>query len=495
MKTVNSVLVSLTTLALTACGGGDSSNSGSTGNTTAMTGKVIDGYVVGATVFLDINNNGMLDSDEPNAISSLDGDYKLDLTDYQAQCATVVPTIVQVPIGAEDMDLGVVKEAYEMVIPPSYDPLAELSDRHLTPLTTMLWESVESNGEFATNSKGKHCDEIWADQAGINQSRTILENQMRTTSMHYNISEEDIYSDFIARGDESLTAKAQEIVRGLQKGYADTLTLNKNLDDNQEGNISYYFNISYSSDGLDTEVFNWRKDVMISTFDANVNNTSNIITNIKSDLETEISLYGSTQSVYQEFDNYNIESFVAFHDWSNNGNYTCQIRETLTTFVENNQYVISNDAFGNNMTDITECTTENAQEIERIKEIRLMDSKDSWNDFTAASNVYFADSINDLHEFYNFAENHETLDLEAMIANLNSVVYTDFDLNLVSDADHVSKMWFYMDGENSVQVHKNIVADNVVDNMIRVTIYPNHTRKHETSFDGGLTWEDTTKIK
>jgi len=44
---------------LAACGGGGGSSSGAaTGNTaTSFGGKVVDGTIEGATVFLDLNNN------------------------------------------------------------------------------------------------------------------------------------------------------------------------------------------------------------------------------------------------------------------------------------------------------------------------------------------------------------------------------------------------------------------------------------------------------
>jgi Ca2+-binding RTX toxin-like protein len=42
-------------------------------------GFVIDGYIAGATVFLDANKNGILDSNEPSAITTPNGDFELNL--------------------------------------------------------------------------------------------------------------------------------------------------------------------------------------------------------------------------------------------------------------------------------------------------------------------------------------------------------------------------------------------------------------------------------
>lgn len=71
--------------ALAACGGGgDSSPSqSSAGGTTpttptpTVTGKAIDGYLTGATVCLDLNNNGVCDSAEPSAVTDAAGQFSI----------------------------------------------------------------------------------------------------------------------------------------------------------------------------------------------------------------------------------------------------------------------------------------------------------------------------------------------------------------------------------------------------------------------------------
>ncbi|WP_377475711.1 MAG: hypothetical protein P2A85_23115 [Microcoleus anatoxicus] len=42
-------------------------------------GSVIDGYIAGATVFLDANKNGVLDASEPSATTGPKGEYGLDI--------------------------------------------------------------------------------------------------------------------------------------------------------------------------------------------------------------------------------------------------------------------------------------------------------------------------------------------------------------------------------------------------------------------------------
>ena len=75
-KYIFSVAMLLATGLIAGCGG-----SGSTASTatTAVSGKVADGYLVGATVFLDKNGNYQLDAGEPSATTDATGAYTLNI--------------------------------------------------------------------------------------------------------------------------------------------------------------------------------------------------------------------------------------------------------------------------------------------------------------------------------------------------------------------------------------------------------------------------------
>lgn len=64
----------LSALLFTACGGG-----GADQQTATLNSKVIDGELIDATVFLDLNKNFVLDSNEPWCKSDENGSYRLDL--------------------------------------------------------------------------------------------------------------------------------------------------------------------------------------------------------------------------------------------------------------------------------------------------------------------------------------------------------------------------------------------------------------------------------
>ena len=133
-----------------ACGGGSSKdNSGSVVvpepvATSLLNGKVIDGYVSGATVWLDINGNGVLNEDEPSTVSTQAGDYALELTAAQRECVPYAALYVDVPVGAVDEDSGEVTEAYQMARPAQFQPLDEAALLHISPLTSVLWQQVRA---------------------------------------------------------------------------------------------------------------------------------------------------------------------------------------------------------------------------------------------------------------------------------------------------------------------------------------------------------------
>lgn len=212
-------------LALSACGGGgDSGSDTQPVAKSAIKGKAIDGYIKGATVYLDLNFNKQMNAGEPSVVTTDSGDYYLELTEDQKQCAEYVPLVVDVPVGAVDLDTGVVEQAYQMVLPPKFAPLTDDDLKHVTPLTTVLWSEVEKQ---LANDGTLTCQSVMANRQTREKIARELDAATDRMVHHYNISEQKLYDDYIASGDTETATMAMEIVRGLQASFKETDELKK----------------------------------------------------------------------------------------------------------------------------------------------------------------------------------------------------------------------------------------------------------------------------
>jgi hypothetical protein len=225
------------TIFLTSCGGG-----GSLGTTMletnsippttpptntslpegGMSGKVIDGYIDGATVIFDLNSNGVLDDGEPYTVTGSDGDWSFDqydLADFydlpydaiQANayfesnfgvktremliCIEDTIKVAEVPVGAYDSDRGYVNESYTLYMIPQGSTAYEA--QFITPFTTILGNMIASENSQLTPYQG--CSsEGESVRTNIRRNVSVFETELYTGT---GLSLEDFYVDYIATGE------------------------------------------------------------------------------------------------------------------------------------------------------------------------------------------------------------------------------------------------------------------------------------------------------
>lgn len=187
--------------------------------TPPLAGKVIDGYVSGATVWLDINGNHIKDADEPSTVSKAAGNYQLELSESQRACLPYATLYVDVPVGAIDEDSGPVKNAYQMAIAPQFQPISVDQVLNVSPLTTAIWDQVRTRLTASGPNLGS-CEQLRQDQqlraAMVSEIKDVMEGLVR----RHNLSEARIHADFIQAKDSQSHLLAQDIVKGLKAGYA-----------------------------------------------------------------------------------------------------------------------------------------------------------------------------------------------------------------------------------------------------------------------------------
>ena len=255
---------------LSGCGGGSSGNSsGGSGSdslsepapvTSKVGGKVIDGYVSGATVWLDINGNGVYDSTEPKTVSSSAGDYSLELTAAERECLPYASLYVDVPVGALDEDTGTVSEAYRMVLPPRLDPTVDTDLLNISPLTTVLAD--ELNASLATwGNTLASCEELRSITGIRMDAEERLQEAIANMVARYNLSADRILADYIQRGDNESKRLALSIVTGLKAGFRYRDTVEKKYPNATYIRVEFFQGSDFDNGGAYPDA--WYREVSV----------------------------------------------------------------------------------------------------------------------------------------------------------------------------------------------------------------------------------------
>ena len=324
-------------LALSACGGGGGSDSDSTNPPavkSSIQGKAIDGYIKGATVYLDLNFNKRLDAGEPSSVTTELGDYRMELTGAQEQCAEYVPLVVDVPVGAVDLDTGVVEQAYQMVLPPKFTPISNDDLLHVTPLTTVLWSDVEK--QLASDG-ALTCQSVMADQLKREKIAFELRESTNRVIKHYNISEKKLYADYIASGDSETATLAMEIVRGLQASFGETEVLKKQHPDAFYAYVDYHIGDNRDLDNAYPNA--WYREQGVYWDDRAVTQ----LAKVSSDFTQVIRQLAYSERHFRKTASYKYVNEYSFESKGGDDSpYACGVQEAIEHVAGNKLYELSN---------------------------------------------------------------------------------------------------------------------------------------------------------
>jgi hypothetical protein len=322
----------------------------------SLNGKVIDGYVSGATVWLDINGNGELDTFEPSAVSSAAGSYSLELTEQQRSCVNYASLIVDVPVGAIDEDTGPVTEAYQMVRPPRLEgviPLADADIFTITPLTTVLADYLQADLN-AVNNQPLSCDDLKNNATLRQQVKDKLLDALANTVRRYNLSTETIFSDYIDNNDQQTHTLALSIVKGLKAGYAYKAQLEAAYPDAVFSRVEFAQYKHFEPDVQPDFKYrdNWFRQVSVWL-------TSGFISEMvrmNDELSQELAVYSRRNVTSEPWGNGQLRSQWTGVEWDHNnqGSYLCSLVESVSIQQEETRYTLSNsgaEAFADTLDD------------------------------------------------------------------------------------------------------------------------------------------------
>ncbi|MBD3610716.1 MAG: hypothetical protein HUJ30_09225, partial [Gammaproteobacteria bacterium] len=162
-----------------------------------LSGAVADGYISGATVCLDINENKKCDADEPSATTDVNGNYSFEAT---SDVANGYPIVAVVPAGATDADRpGETLQPFVLTAPAG-------KPEFVSPLTTMVQSKIETEKVSATEA----------------------EDAIKAT-LGYGVGDDvSLFTDYVAAKDDTTNTSAEHYARIHKVAQVTTRVLEAN---------------------------------------------------------------------------------------------------------------------------------------------------------------------------------------------------------------------------------------------------------------------------
>lgn len=419
--------------------------------TTAVNGKVIDGYIEGATVYLDINYNGIHDEEEPKATSQELGSFTLLMTDEQKDCLAYAPIRVDVPIDAVDVDLGMVTSPFSMVLPPNLGYLESPDQLNITPLTSVLWDQIEALllRELDGNVS---CVNVKANISSLSSIEESLSTSISHIVRHYNIPADKIFSDFIAEGNSELSDKAELIVKGLKKGFAETVELQAQYPDAILAKVSYFVFSRMDGDELYPNAW-YRETEYLNGDDAFLE-----LIKISDDLETDIRLIYRGERLFGSSSSdpnlgYGINKEIESRGGDDSA-YVCNYQERIT-YAAGSAYELvnltSNTAASNLIDD---CAFESFAESTQTRYVFWNIKYSEFDSEGSQFSFDFSVASQDLTGWTDYELTIDSLDSQALVSYIDSLPKL-FCQQGLARANSVSRSKNYLDGNVEVIITRD----------------------------------------
>ena len=138
MKTSIMTIAAIFTVALIAGCGSSGSTSG-----TSVSGKVADGYLVGATVFVDKNGNYQLDADEISTTTDANGAYTLNVDPADVGRYPIVAMAIAGV--TKDLDTNAFVAGSYVLCIPAVAVSGTVNSNFISPMSTLIREKMDAN--------------------------------------------------------------------------------------------------------------------------------------------------------------------------------------------------------------------------------------------------------------------------------------------------------------------------------------------------------------
>lgn len=472
MKNINKILlVTSVSIGLAACGGGGGSSSGSSPSSKTLKGTAIDGYLTGATVFLDVNYNGKLNAGEPSVVTGEDGSWELLTTGSYAECSEYVPLVVDVPVGAIDSDYGEVTEAYQMTYPPAFAITSVQEIKNTTPLTTVVWGTIQK--ELHADGEKLTCDNVKASFDTRERIKDRLEEQEFRVAQRYNVTVDELYGDYIKTGDTNLHAIAAALVPSMKASYADTVAIEANNPNAVAAWVEYF-----KSDWDERTHFadGWYKQTYLNLGEAEgwSTTTEAVTDNLNTVLKTVE--YNSGYRI--NLDDITYEWTISFNDNLNAND--CSAMEWIEQTTDTAYGVLN--VFSSTAKEANNCINEDWSTLKDTVKQQLTTRVQTPNS-NAGSQHFFA-STTETGLGHLVMVDPATIDA----SEFDAVNFISTDFNDTND--YGAYLWgrILAEYEPTSELSQRTTFHNNAGHWSRTLIYTNGTYAEQCSYDNGVTW-------
>ena len=448
-----------------------------------MSGKVIDGYISGATVFLDLNFNGVKDTNEPSTVSVADGDFSFGLTDSELECASYVPTVVDVPVGAVDAESGEVTEAYQMVLPPTFEPVSGSDSLNISPITSLVWNAIETLSTSPVTELS--CDVVKADQSKREATADLVSAAISDVVSHYNLSEEQLFIDFIAEENNTVKEIAVKAVKGLQKSLVETALLQQQYPDASWAKVNYYFFSSIDGDDLYPNA--WYRDLQLY----NGNTITKELIKVSEDLSSEIRPILFEKTTLSSSGGINLREEIGYESRGGDDSpYNCNYKEevSLTSGIAEYQLVNlgsqANVVGGVEACKLPDFSTQSSSRYISYKSNIFGIGNGAQFNFLSQNGDFSA-----LNNWTNLVDNIATLQASDLVNYIESLPY-GFCESGDGGAEYINRSRV-----ETVNGDEIVLERDQDDNLKRTTRYADGTSKVENAtVDSGPTWDYCAQV-
>lgn len=346
------VFIFLVSITVSACLGGGGGGSGGDrsetqpepqlptiiGNTDiTVRGRVIDGYVSGATVYYDLDFDGDMDEGEPRGISGENGLFEVNVPQEIQDCIGYSPMVVDVPVGAIDEEQGEVAEAYQMAYPPKMVELDLNEQINITPLTSVLWNEIGVELFEEKPDAWLNCEQFIENQGKILEVSSLITEVISDVSQTYGLTADEIYTDFVAEQNSEISQTAMSLVPVLSRSLSETLALRSENADAWYVKVLFKQGDKLDNDGAYPDA--WYKKTTIFGSEITYVKTEKASDDLSTVLRTI--LYGEVVN----FQRNDADITVSYEFESRNGDdspYTCDSKEQYTFSDSVTEYEVVN---------------------------------------------------------------------------------------------------------------------------------------------------------